>query len=199
MASSGYASYADDEFKNPKYDVHTIPLQTEEQLPPEWGTLVDRFDSADVKVRDIDAYLGGKHVKIWVPKDVVHGTFVVWREGDLIRGQNEAVGSGLYTTARYKGPNQLYVREYNYHPESDQIIYPWAREPFISVMGRGDDIRAFKFSGEKGLCINAGTWHQPPIPLTPKQVFNNAQSKAHLCVCYDTLAANQRWTKFDLV
>jgi ureidoglycolate hydrolase len=195
---SGYASYSSDEFLNSKYTIKHLKLQDQSELPPSYGKLVHRIDSKDVEVVNFDVIIEGTKQTIIVPKDVVSGDFVVWNNQDLVQGENHAVQSGLYTIARYKDARHLYIREYNYHPESSQMIYPMQQEPFISLLGRGDTIGAYKFDGSSGLCIHPGTWHQPPIPLTEKQVFSNIQSMAHLCVCKDVLTDDNTWISIDL-
>ena len=118
--------------------------------------------------------------------------------------QNEAV-SRSYETAMCDLKNRcIYVREMNYHPCGNQLLYPINANssPFIVLLGRQkqdkhhddiglDDIKAFYFEGDVGLNIFAGTWHQPSFPYNINIAGNiklyNVQSSVHACVVYDSI------------
>lgn len=79
----------------------------------------------------------------------------------------------------------------NYHPDGGQLFFPEQAGPFISPLALpGDDVRpedfvAFWFSGEQGLYIHPGVWHEAVFPVNDAQRFFDKQSKVHARVSVD--------------
>jgi len=131
---------------------------------------------------------------------VVEGSFEMRWRGDYIETYNHAVKKGYITglscdpikasfnTISTFVPDWVYVFEANYHPDGGQIFFPHNNQPFIALLARPtDDIRpehfyAFYFSGEFGIHIDPGVWHQPVYPLQVKSSFDDKQGKVHACV-----------------
>lgn len=59
------------------------------------------------------------------------------------------------------------------HFQHTQTFIPLGGKPFIAVlappsegeMPELDQVRAFRFDGSAGLCLDVGTWHEFPFPL----------------------------------
>ena len=86
----------------------------------------------------------------------------------------------------------------NYHPCGSQVVFPRTKSPFVALLGavtKGkhpddleiEDIRAFYFKGDAGLCIPAGVWHQPVYAVRKPVQCIDIQSSVHACVVMDTI------------
>lgn len=213
---SGYAEYDLEKTPVKENNVYNVPvvIATPESLGI-LGRLIDNFEQEECKVVP---WPRGSHQRPLMKNTGVgantYEDFIVWWEGSHVHGENKAVNSGRYTTGIvHPGKSDtLLVREMNYHPDGEQLIFPKQIEPFIVVMGiPGDEISyadtktvqrngqqtvkfiAYWFDGTKGLVIHPNVWHQPPIPLTPKQIFLDKQAQTHACVGYDSLKEHKLW------
>lgn len=139
---------------------------------------------------------------------ITEGAFNVYREGDIMFGENHAV-NGRYITGWFGDPayaqrnerrtdptdprKSILTAEANYHPDSGQIFYPRQPKPFVALLALpGDDVtpdhfRAFYFDGRFGIHINAGVWHQPLYPVHDMITFDDKQGQVHACVSCDFL------------
>ncbi len=135
---------------------------------------------------------------------ITEGAFKVYREGDIMLGENHAV-NGRYITGWFGDPaqatrtqqrvhsNAILTAEANYHPDSGQIFYPREAKAFVALLALpGDDItpqdfRAFYFDGSFGIHINSGVWHQPLYPVDAMITFDDKQGQVHACVSCDFL------------
>ena len=67
----------------------------------------------------------------------------------------------------------LEVRYLERHFQHTQTFIPLAGKPFIAVLAPPcddelpdlDSVRAFRFDGSAGLCLDVGTWHEFPFAL----------------------------------
>lgn len=67
----------------------------------------------------------------------------------------------------------LEVRYLERHFQHTQTFIPLAGKPFIAVLAPPsegelpdlDSVRAFRFDGSAGLCLDVGTWHEFPFSL----------------------------------
>lgn len=168
-----------------------------------YGTLVTDPDTHHVPIttwphtgwRSVDAGTGNEG-------GYKEGVFEFWWEGDILFGENTAVGDryvlGWGTapeTARADAATperrQLLIWHANHHPDGGQLFYPLDHTPFVAALAKtGDDMTpkdwvAFYFDGSAGLCIDAGIWHEAIVPLTPRARFYDKQGAVHARVSAD--------------
>ncbi|MBT6206081.1 MAG: ureidoglycolate hydrolase [Alphaproteobacteria bacterium] len=132
----------------------------------------------------------------------VEGTFRFWWEGDVLRGQNEAVGGDYIlgysadpasaSREQASGPrDHVYLWHCNYHPDGGQVFYPMNGEPFVTPLALpGDDIKpddfvCFRFDGSCGLYIHPGIWHEGVFPTVETGSFFDKQGRVHARVSVD--------------
>lgn len=129
------------------------------------------------------------------------GVFVSAWKGDILYGQNEAVG-GHYILAyatdpaqaredHDRDPAQMLLWHANYHPDGGQLFFPLDKKPFyVPLALPGDDIAperfvCFRFTGEMGLYIHPGIWHEGVFTARGKQRFFDKQGAVHARVSVD--------------
>jgi ureidoglycolate lyase len=133
---------------------------------------------------------------------VVEDSFVMERRGEIQHAVNLAVGRS-YVTGWFTDPasasaarqpidtSRIYTHEANYHPDGGQIFFPRDRAAFVALLAKpGDDVRpedfvGFYCSGQFGIHIDPGVWHQPVFPLGPRASFDDKQGRVHACVAID--------------
>jgi len=205
---SGYGDYSDELLSRfTPHPSEILEITDFDHIKPEWAHKINSITQEDVIINDLtwDPDLNnlttcrpssGILETIWVPKQETSGDFVMWWDGDTVKGVNHAVNSGEYIVGRLKD-HTLLTREYNCHPESSQIIFPYQNDPYLMLLGRGRgsnlQLKLLHVKGGEGVHIMPGTWHQPPIPLTPRQVFQDRQSLCHLCIVKDNIEEKQQW------
>lgn len=149
------------------------------------------------EIRDIVLENG---VKVKCDTTLVTGSFICeWRKDLTLYCKNNAVESEEYTIATCVDDFRV-TRELNYHPDSGQSFTPLDQGEFILLLcnrKKPGEIIAFHFDGTKGAYIHPGIWHQPPIPMMlAKQAFVTSQSRAHMCVVYDSYDDCKKFIKF---
>ena len=129
------------------------------------------------------------------------GIFVSEWNGDILYGSNEAVG-GHYILAyatdpaqaqegHAREPSRLLLWHANYHPDGGQLFFPLDNRPFyVPLALPGDDITphrftCFRFTGEHGLYIHPGIWHEGVFTAQGKQRFFDKQGAVHARVSVD--------------
>ena len=129
------------------------------------------------------------------------GVFFSEWKGDVLYGQNEAVGGHYvlgYAIApehaqeeSRRSPEQVLLWHANYHPDGGQLFFPLQQSPFLVPLALpGDDVTpadfvAFRFDGTQGLYIHPGVWHEGVYPLAPSQRFFDKQGAVHARVSVD--------------
>ena len=79
----------------------------------------------------------------------------------------------------------------NYHPDGGQLFFPLDNKPFyVPLALPGDDITphrftCFRFTGEHGLYIHPGIWHEGVFTAQGKQRFFDKQGAVHARVSVD--------------
>ena len=168
-----------------------------------YGRIVPAFDEAQVDIvpwplqgkRRLDAGTG-------VGGGITSGIFKMGWKGDVLYADNYAVG-GFYVTGWTTLPNdaseikqtvprdRVLACEANYHPDGGQIFFPRNGVPFVALLALPtDDIRpgdfvAFYCTGDFGIHLDAGVWHQPVYPLADSAEFDDKQGAVHACVSVD--------------
>ncbi|MDH5453502.1 MAG: ureidoglycolate lyase [Paracoccaceae bacterium] len=188
----------------PSLPWHEIPLirATDESLKG-YGCLVDDPGNFEIEItrwpqqgwRPIDDNTGDE-------AGSVEGTFCCEWKGDVLYGENEAVG-GHYvlgwstdpqkaeTNRRTAPREQVLLWHMNYHPDGGQLFFPLDRKPFIVPAALpGDNLRpekvvAFWGDGSKGIYIHAGIWHEGVFPVEDTQRFLDRQGRVHARVSAD--------------
>jgi hypothetical protein len=130
------------------------------------------------------------------------GCFSSYWRGDVLYGENEAVG-GNYVLGYAVAPElaqenhertaeQILMWHANYHPDGGQLFFPLDKRPFIVPLALpGDDIQpkdfiAFWFDGTSGLYIHPNVWHDGVFTCSGKQRFFDKQGAVHarVSVCF---------------
>ena len=130
------------------------------------------------------------------------GCFVSYWRGDVLYGENEAVG-GNYVLGYAIAPElanedhertatQVLMWHANYHPDGGQLFYPLDKQPFVVPLALpGDDIQpqdfvAFWFDGTCGLYIHPNVWHDGVYTCRGRQRFFDKQGAVHarVSVCF---------------
>ena len=167
-----------------------------------YGRLVDQPDSCEVEIVRWPA-------QGWRPVDqdsgdeggTTEGIFVSEWKGDILYGQNEAVG-GHYVLGyalspeqsqedSQRQPEQVLMWHANYHPDGGQLFFPLQKTSFLVPLALpGDDVAptdfvAFKFSAGQGLYIHPGVWHEGVYPASGRQRFFDKQGAVHARVSVD--------------
>lgn len=125
------------------------------------------------------------------------GLFSHYWRGEIAHADNEAV-ERQYRIGVGAAGDYVLAREMNYHPCGTQVIFPRTKAPFVALLGAVakdhhpddlalEDIQAFYFTGEAGLCIPAGVWHQPVYAVRDLVQCLDMQSSVHACVVMDTI------------
>ncbi len=129
------------------------------------------------------------------------GVFVSRWQGDILYGQNEAVG-GHYVLAYGTDPGQaredhardprgMLLWHANYHPDGGQLFFPLEQRPFyVPLALPGDDITperfvCFRFTGDRGLYIHPNIWHEGVFTARGSQRFFDKQGAVHARVSVD--------------
>lgn len=196
--------YLFDAAEKPSLPLHHVPLiRATPQSVQGYGALVDDPENFEVEIvrwpaagwRPIDEGTGDE-------AGTVEGTFRCQWQGDVLRGQNEAV-NGDYVLGWSRDPQQVDAerpsqpREHvllwhmNYHPDGGQLFFPLDKKPFVvPVALPGDDITpekvvAFWCDGTKGLYIHPNIWHEGVFPVEDEQRFLDRQGRVHARVSSD--------------
>ena len=196
--------YIFDASSMPSLPRHDVPLvRATEASVKGYGALVDDPDGFEIEItrwpqqgwRPIDEGTGDEG-------GAVEGTFRCEWKGDVLYGENEAVG-GHYVlgwstdpqaarTERQTAPrDQVLLWHMNYHPDGGQLFFPLDRAPFIvPVAMPGDNLApekvvAFWCDGSRGLYIHAGIWHEGIFPVGTRQRFLDRQGAVHARVSAD--------------
>ena len=167
-----------------------------------YGRLVDQPDNCDVEIVRWPA-------QGWRPVDqdsgdeggTTEGIFLSEWKGDVLYGQNEAVGGHYvlgYAVApelaeedSQRKPEQVLLWHANYHPDGGQLFFPLQKSAFLVPLALpGDDLSpadfvAFHFSGGQGLYIHPGVWHEGVYPVSGRQRFFDKQGAVHARVSVD--------------
>lgn len=197
-------TYLFDAADKPSLPLHDVPLihATNETLEG-YGYLVDSPDDCQVEIVRWPA-------QGWRPVDpdtgdeggVTEGTFESFWTGDVLRGQNDAVGGDYVlgfacdpqsasVDAPTDGRERVLLWHLNYHPDGGQLFFPLDAKPFVvPVALPGDDITpdkvvAFWCDGSKGLYIHPSIWHEGVFPVTDQQRFFDRQGAVHARVSCD--------------
>ncbi|MBI3556077.1 MAG: ureidoglycolate lyase [Deltaproteobacteria bacterium] len=104
---------------------------------------------------------------------ITSGTFEMRWQGDMLHAENHAV-NGKYITGWSCNPDDAGKR-----PRKGK------REFVLTDDVRPEDFVAFYCSGEFGIHINAGVWHQPVFPLNDSVDFDDKQGAVHACIRVD--------------
>lgn len=129
------------------------------------------------------------------------GVFVSEWQGDILYGRNEAV-DGHYILAYAQNPEssrndhdetpkRMLLWHANYHPDGGQLFFPLDTQPFyVPLALPGDDVSpeqfvCFRFSGEQGLYIHPGIWHEGVFARQGQQRFFDKQGAVHARVSVD--------------
>lgn len=204
--------YLFDASEKPDLPLFDVPLvvATEDTVKG-YGAMVDHPDDLQIEIvrwpaqgwRPVDEDTGDEGG--WV-----EGTFAAHWQGDVLFGQNDAVG-GHYVlgwsvppqTAQLKpdvptdvettnqSRSQVLLWHMNYHPDGGQLFMPLEHKPFIvPVALPGDDLApehivALWFDGSKGLYIHPNIWHEGVFPATDHQNFLDRQGRVHARVSCD--------------
>ncbi len=81
----------------------------------------------------------------------------------------------IYRATPYATP--LSVLRLERHPLSSQLFMPLSSEPFMVIVGEGEDsiapscVRAFVTNGHQGINYHRGTWHHPVLALGHETEF----------------------------
>ncbi len=81
----------------------------------------------------------------------------------------------IYRATPYATP--LSVLRLERHPLSSQLFMPLSSEPFLVIVGEGEDaivpscVRAFVTNGHQGINYHRGTWHHPVLALGREAEF----------------------------
>ena len=188
----------------PSLPWHQVPLiRATDQSAKGYGCLVDKHEGFELEItrwpqqgwRPVDEGTGDEGG--WV-----EGIFKAAWQGDVLYGQNEAVG-GHYVLGWSTDPQQAQTREQtaprdqvllwhmNYHPDGGQLFFPLDNKPFIvPVALPGDNLTpdkvvAFWCDGTRGLYIHAGIWHEGIFPVEDSQRFLDRQGAVHARVSAD--------------
>ncbi len=132
---------------------------------------------------------------------IKEGIFVSEWKGDILYGQNQAVGGEYilgYNTEPTEAsennkanPTRILLWHANYHPDGGQLFYPIDKKPFlVPVALPGDDIQPDQFicfycDGTQGLYIHPNIWHEGVFALTGTQRFLDRQGAVHARVSVD--------------
>ena len=188
----------------PSLPWHEVPLvRATDTTVREYGQLVDDPDGFDIEIvrwpaqgwRPVDSGTGDEAG--WV-----EGTFHCNWQGDVLFGENEAVG-GSYVLGWSTDPqqasldqptaarDQVLLWHMNYHPDGGQLFFPLDNKPFIvPVALPGDNLTpdkaiAFWCDGKRGLYIHPNIWHEGIFPVEDKQCFKDRQGRVHARVSCD--------------
>ncbi|MEE3373261.1 MAG: ureidoglycolate lyase [Planctomycetota bacterium] len=167
-----------------------------------YGRLVDQPDGCEVEIVRWPA-------QGWRPVDqdsgdeggTTEGIFLSEWKGDVLYGQNEAVG-GHYVLgyadspeqsqeSSQRPPEQVLLWHANYHPDGGQLFFPLQKSEFLVPLALpGDDVApadfvAFRFTGSQGLYIHPGVWHEGVYPISGRQRFFDKQGAVHARVSVD--------------
>lgn len=167
-----------------------------------YGRLVDDPDSCEVEIvrwpqqgtRPIDPDTGDEG-------GTKQGVFLSEWKGDVLYGQNEAVG-GHYVLGYGTDPSEadeshdrvaerVLLWHANYHPDGGQMFYPLDRKPFVVPLALpGDDVTpekfvCFRFDGSAGLYIHPSIWHEGVFTASGSQRFLDRQGAVHARVSVD--------------
>jgi hypothetical protein len=129
------------------------------------------------------------------------GTFISTWRGDILYGQNDAVG-GHYILAygddpatadpgHSRDPQRILLWHANYHPDGGQLFFPLQCKPFLVPLALpGDDIEpsdfvCFRFDGSRGLYIHPNIWHEGVFTTRGTQSFFDKQGAVHARVSVD--------------
>ena len=196
--------YLFDAAEKPDLPLYNVPLivATEETVDG-YGSMINHPDDHDIEIvqwpaqgwRSVDDDNGNEAG--WV-----EGTFSAYWQGDVLFGENDAVG-GHYVLGWSVLPqraqldtsggnrSQVLLWHMNYHPDGGQLFMPLQRKPFIvPVALPGDDLApehivALWFDGSKGLYIHPNIWHEGVFPANEKQQFLDRQGRVHARVSCD--------------
>jgi hypothetical protein len=162
--------YLFDAADKPSLEHFDVPLViATDAAVADYGCLVDNPDDFDIEIvrwpaqgwRPVDAGTGDEG-------GYVEGVFESEWHGDVLYGQNDAVG-GHYVLGWSTDPQsastqtqtvprtQALLWHMNYHPDGGQLFFPLEGEPFVvPVALPGDDLRpenvlAFWCAGDRGL------------------------------------------------
>ncbi len=162
-----------------------------------YGTLVtEPYDQFPVEIKRWPA-------QGWRPVDddsgdeagTTEGVFLSTWRGDVLYGQNEAVGGNYvlgYNTdpsvadeSHDRQPEQVMLWHANYHPDGGQLFYPLDARPFVVPLALpGDDVQpedfvCFWFDGHHGLYIHPDVWHEGVFACSGSQRFFDRQGAVH--------------------
>jgi hypothetical protein len=167
-----------------------------------YGELIDSPDARRVEIVRWPA-------KGWRPVDLdsgdeggtTEGVFVSEWKGDILFGQNEAVGGhyilgygvdpGLARDDHDRRPERALLWHANYHPDGGQLFFPLEPgEFFVPLALPGDDVRpeqfvCFRFAGGRGLYIHPDIWHDGVFTRAGKQRFFDRQGAVHARISVD--------------
>ena len=179
-------------------NIHSMPVRTATHATLEkYGELVECDpDAFDIEIVRWPA-------QGWRPVDpdcgdeggTTQGTFSSYWQGDVLYGQNEAVG-GHYVLAynvlpaeakedHTNHPEQILMWHANYHPDGGQLFFPLENKPFVVPLALpGDDVKpddfvCFWFDGSTGLYIHPNIWHEGVFTCQGKQRFFDKQGAVH--------------------
>lgn len=182
---------------------HETPLvrATEESLAG-YGLLVDDYRDYPIEIvtwpqhghRPIDPGTGNEG-------GTTAGTFEFWWDGDILYGENSAVGDRYLigwsrnpAEARTapssepiesKLPERLLLWHANYHPDGGQLFFPLDGQAFVTTLALpGDavtpsDFVTFYVDGSRGLYIHPNVWHEAVFPLATRARFYDEQGRVH--------------------
>lgn len=167
-----------------------------------YGSLVQDPEAVDIEIvrwpaqgwRPVDTDTGDEG-------GVREGTFTASWRGDVLYGENTAVG-GHYVLGYASDPEQarvdhdrdpqrLLLWHANYHPDGGQLFFPLEPAPFVVPLALpGDDVSpgdfvCFWFSGEHGLYIHPDVWHEGVFAIRGRQSFLDRQGAVHARVSVD--------------
>ena len=189
--------------EKPSLPLFDVPLIVADETTVQgYGRMVDRPDDIDIEIVRWPA-------QGWRPVDDdsgdeggwVEGTFRCEWKGDVLYGNNDAVG-GHYVLGWSADPqtasaeaatrphDRVLLWHLNYHPDGGQLFYPLDGKPFVVPAALpGDDLRpeqvvAFWLDGSRGLYIHPNIWHEGVFP-PEDQRFLDRQGRVHARVSCD--------------
>lgn len=196
--------YLFDASEKPDLPIYKVPLViANEETVKGYGAMVDHPDDQAIEIVQWPA-------SGWRPVDDgtgdeagwVEGTFSARWQGDVLFGENDAVG-GHYVLGWSVSPQRasldvidsdrttVLLWHMNYHPDGGQLFMPLEHKPFIvPVALPGDDLSpehiiALWFDGSKGLYIHPNIWHEGVFPTSDQQRFLDRQGRVHARVSCD--------------
>lgn len=193
---SGYANYNIVLNHSAKRTIQVVKGTNDFLQEHKLGRLYDLKEDAPCVIQDIESKQGDLIV---VDKTSVSGTFVCRWEEDTLYCKNNAVESKEYTVCKLED-DYVFTRELNFHPDSSQTFYNYDSAPFFLILGTQiTELFVLYFDGKSKVFIHPGVYHQPPIPAFKKTpvTFYTEQSRAHLCVVFDSITEYNQWLIFN--